>query len=86
MANLIRNDKSSVTGRNLDKIFQETGIKTLKASTCEIRKALAPSDPPENEMWRIPLLEKYLNQRSQMELEVQDTKNIETLIESLCST
>ena len=86
MANLIRNDKSSVTGRNLDKIFQETGIKTLKASTCEIRKALAPSDPPENELWRIPLLENYLTQRMQMELDVVDTKQIDTLIDGLCGT
>ena len=80
MAKLVQNDKSSVTGSNLEKIDRETGIKTLESSSCQIREALAPSDPPENEMWRIPLLEKYLNQRSQMELEVQDTKNIETLI------
>ena len=33
MAKLVQNDKSSVTGRNLEKIVQETGIKTLDASS-----------------------------------------------------
>ena len=86
MAKLVQNDKSSVTGSNLEKIVQETGIKTLSASSWQIREALAPSEPADNELWRIPLLEKYLTQRSELEKDLLDTKHIETLIECLCTT
>ena len=46
MAKLVKNDKSSVTGSNLEKIDRETGLKTLKLSSCQVKEALAPSDPP----------------------------------------
>ena len=86
VAKLVRNDKSSVTGVNLEKIFQETGIKSLEASTCKIMEALAPPEPPQNELWRFHLLEKYLYQRSEMKIEAIDTKEIDTLIDVLCAT
>ena len=86
MGKLVQNDKSSVTGSNLEKIVQETGIKTLDASSWQIREALAPPEPPDNELWRISLLEKYLTQRNELEQNLLDTKEIDTLIESLCTT
>ena len=86
VANLVRNDRSSVTGANLEKISQETGIMSLTATTCQIMEALAPPEPPQNEMWRFPLLEKYLYQRSEMVTEGVDTKEIDSLIDALCAT
>ena len=86
MAKLVQNDKSSITGMNLEKICQETGIRNLEASSSQIMVALAPSDPPENELWRIPLLKSYLTKRRNMELEVVDTKEINILIDALCTT
>ena len=86
VANLVRNDRSSVTGANLEKISQETGIMSLTATTCQIMEALAPPEPPQNEMWRFPLLEKYLYQRSEMITEALDTKETDSLIDALCPT
>ena len=55
---------------------------------------LTPSDAlnhvykpaPKEDEWRLPLLEKLLKQRYEMEIHVQDTDAIQELIDSLCSS
>ena len=86
VARLVRNDKSSVTGINLEKIIRETGIKSLNVPSSQIMEALAPPKPPQNELWRIPLLEKYIYQRSELVIQVSETKEIDALIDAICST
>ena len=45
-----------------------------------------PSAVPNQDLWRLPLLCQYLFQRRQMEISLEDTKEISNLIDSLCSS
>ena len=86
VANLVGHDVSSTTGRNLYMLGQETGLNTWTASPIMIRMALQESETvvPDEERWRLPLLEKLLLQRNNLELQVQDTTEVQSLIDSLC--
>ena len=88
LANLVGHDVSSTTGGNLYRLGQETGLNPWTASPLMVRMALQQSDTmvPEEDGWRLPLLEKLLLQRYNLELQVQDTSEVQTLIVSLCSS
>ena len=86
MANIVGRDRSSTTGRNLSMLAQETNLNPWIASPGAIRSALEPTEPPEGEIWRIPLLEKLLEQRREMDVNMEDCTEISDLIDSLCSS
>ena len=52
----------------------------------KVKEKLIRAPVPEAESWRVPLLTKYLEQRSIMEANMEDTVEITTLIDSLCSS
>ena len=88
VANLVGHDVSSTTGGNLYRLGKETGLNPWTASPIMVRMALQQSDTvvPEEDLWRLPLLEKLLLQRYNLELEVKDTSEVQSLIDSLCSS
>ena len=88
LANLTARDMGSTTGINLYKIGKETGLNPWVTSSFEVKIALEKSDVmvPEEDSWRLPLLEKLLHQRYEMEIQVQDTSSLQQLIDSLCSS
>ena len=88
MARLAARDRSSTTGINLSMIQQETGLNPWNTKPSVICNALEEREVtvPVNELWRLPLLRKLFIQRSQMEVDCSDTKEINALIDSLCST
>ena len=78
----------STTGMNLFKLGKETGLNPWVTSSSEVKTSLEKSDVmvPEEDSWRLPLLEKLLHQRYEMEIQVQDTSSLQQLIDSLCSS
>ena len=55
-------------------------------SSWRIREALPVKQVPQCEMWRIGLMTTLLSMRTDKYREVQDSKNICKMIDSLCST
>ena len=55
-------------------------------STLRVRAALPVKVVPENEAWRLGLLDKLLLLKREKYLGVQDSKRICAMIDSLCST
>ena len=71
--------------RGGDFTFQK---KIWVASPAMITEALdrQTTPVPNEDLWRLPLLEKLLLQRYEMETQVQDTTAIQELIDALCSS
>ena len=86
LANMVSRDVRSVTGRNLHMIERETGLDPWKTSAAKVKENLPYSAVPNQDLWRLPLLCQYLFQRRQMEISLEDTKEISNLIDSLCSS
>ena len=88
VANLMGHDVSSTTGVNLYRLGQETGLNVWEASPTMVRMALEQSDTlvSDEDRWRLPLLEKLLLQRYNMQTKLQNTSKIQDLIDSLCSS
>ena len=88
LANLAARDMGSTNGINLYKLGKETGLNPWVTSSSEVKISLEESDVrvPEEDCWRLPLLEKLLLQRYEMEVKVEDTTSLQQLIDSLCSS
>ena len=87
IAELAAKDKSSTTGKNLAKMRQETGLNPWVTSPFEVRLKLHEADVkvPVSDEWRLPYLQKLLEQRHELELELLDTKEIDKFINIICS-
>ena len=88
VANKAMRDRGTLTGSNVARIQEETGLNIWVTTSGRVKDALTravPAPPPADE-WRIGLLEKLLARRQQRELEVEDTRNVDELIDSLCSS
>ena len=63
-------------------------IKSVLKTPAKVRQALIETEQPvpETDLWRVPLLEKLLVQRRQLEVNTEDTKAVSELIDSPCSS
>ena len=88
VANNAVNDEGSTTGANLFNLQQLTVLNSKEMSPARVMEALKKQDKtmPAAEQWRIPLLEKLMIARSQKEQTLQETNDINLLINSLCSS
>ena len=86
LANIVARDVRSVTGKNLHFIERESGLDPWKSSPSSVREMLPNSEVPEADMWRLPLLCKYLYLRQEMKMKSENTEEITILIDSLCSS
>ena len=84
VANIVARDKASVTGRNLEMLREETGLNPWSATPAQIRESLPKAEVPQQDRYRLGLLEKYLSTRKLLESDMGDTKDISGLIDSLC--
>ena len=84
VANIVARDMSSVTGRNLTLLREMTGLNPWTATPAQVREKIEPAATPEQDTWRLGLLAQYLETRRKMNTELQDTKEITSLIDSLC--
>ena len=86
LANIVARDIRSTTGRNLHLIQEETNMDPWVSSGLEIGKKLLREPVPNEDIWRLPLLCKYLIKRREMEVNLEKTEAITDLIDSLCSS
>ena len=88
VANKMMRDMGSTTGSNIARMQQETGLNIWSTTPAKVRDALVETEQPVPvvDQWRIPLLEKLLVQRRNMEVQTEDTKAISEIIDSLCSS
>ena len=83
---IVSNDIQSNTGRNIYKIQRETGINPCKVNSSSLRNIPMKTEIPEQDEWRIPLVDKLLNKRAVLESNMEDTDEVENLINGICST
>ena len=78
VANLVGRDVQSTTGKNIARLPEETGLNPWVATPFMIKKVLTENEAtvPEEDKWRLPLLEKLILQRYAMENQLEDTKDI----------
>ena len=86
LLNVIHKDLQSNTGKNLHLIQTESGFNPTVVPPTLIRSNPLRAAVPVTDVWRIPVLQGWLKQRSDMKVNLQDTEHISLLIDALCST
>ena len=84
MARVAGSDGGSVTGKNLRNIQEEFNLCPWTSSVESFNRCYKGYKVPSGDSWRIPLLAKLLDQRTEMIICEEDTSTITDLIESLC--
>ena len=87
LARVAGRNASSVTGRNILNIHLKTNLNLIMSPMRRIKEALStPTPVPDADLWRVRLLPKYVHLRESLVAKCDDTKYIDGLIESLCSS
>ena len=88
IAQLAAQDRSSTTGSNLAKIRAETNLNPWNSSAFHVKEVLLDGEPkvPEQDLWRLPYLSKLMEERHSREMELLNKKEIDHLIDTLCSS
>ena len=87
VAKIVGANATTNTGSNLLNLFLETRLCTRLSPLYKFKGILSkPTQVPPTDIWRINLLSKYLQIRKELLLYCEDTKYIDGLIETLCST
>ena len=87
LARLVKDDPRSSTCRNLRYIRQMTGLQQAESfSSWRVKGALSMKKVPENEKWRLGLLTTLISMRQDKYTNVQDSKQLTAMIDSLSST
>ena len=76
----------STTGKNLKNIERETGMDPWTDQSWRIQEAIQRREVPKGEGWRIQYLAKLLDARLEMKDQCQDLEEINSIIDSLCSS
>ena len=84
VANIVSHDMGSTIGRNMAMIRRETGLNTWVATPVQVRDNLPSAAVPQQDKWRLNLLQKYIVHRRKMEGNLEETQHITLLINSLC--
>ena len=86
LVEVVSSDVRSSTSKNLSLIREVSGLNPMSVSPNDVRKSVKINEIPQNDQWRPPLLEMLLNRRSEMEVSLMKTEEIQKVIDSLCST
>ena len=87
IARVIGQNATTTTGKNLLNISLETNLSTWSSPLSKFHEVIEKErEAPEEEKWRISLLQGYLKIRQEQLLSCCDTEYIDNLISSLCST
>ena len=76
----------STTGKNLALIERDTGLDPWVTPAWMVRAATPREEVPANEGWRAQYLTKLILARREMRTKLEDTTDVEELIDSLCSS
>jgi hypothetical protein len=87
LARMVAADPRSTTCRNLSYLREVTGMAKVEwYSSWRVRDSLPVQEAPEQESWRLGLLNSLLGMQTEKYLMVQDSKRICAMIDSLCNT
>ena len=86
LARVVARDQTSVTGRNLERLRQEFYLDPWTMSSKTFKAAYKGYLVPEQDKWRLSLLERLLSQRREMATCDENVEPVTELIDSLCST
>ena len=76
----------STTGKNLKNIEIETGMDPWTDQSWRIQEEIQRREVPKGEEWRIQYLTKLLDARLEMKDKCQELEEINSIIDSLCSS
>ena len=87
LVRMIESDPRSTTCQNLRYLRKVTKLDNVEQfSSWRMKKELPLKCVPETEKWRLGLLTNLMAMQQTKYMEVQDSKRITAMIESLCST
>ena len=87
LARMVKDDPRSTTYKNLKYLSQMTGLKQVENfASWRVKDALGKKEVPQNEKWRLRLLATLLNMKMDKYIQVQDSKQLCGMIDSLSST
>ena len=86
LAQIAAKDRRTVTAGNLAHVSALTRMDCATAGWVELKAALPVKEVPEEEHWRLGLMDSLLLKRAELEVEGKDTKRVIAMIGSLCST
>ena len=86
MANIAGRCARSTTGKNLLNIQIKTSLDPWVTPARKVRAAVEKSSVPVNEKWRLQYLMKLIEARQEMKATSENTDDVTTLIDSLCSS
>ena len=87
LVKMVSEDPRSPTCKNLRYLKESTGLDQPESySSWRMREKLPAQNVPEMDKWRLGLLSKLMEMRQVRFMQIQDSKQITAMIESLCST
>ena len=86
VARVVSHDARSTVFKNVQYIKTISGFSPWDYGKMKIAENVAKVDVPDNNEWRLSLLEKMLRFRMEMETKMEDTAAITKMIDSLCTT
>ena len=88
MANISSSDIRSSTGSNLSGIRRECKDDINGKPDAIVKQMIleTKSSVPDMDRWRLPCLKKFLEERYQLLARLENTEQLNDLIDSLCST
>ena len=84
--NIVKKNPQSTTGGNLYRIQSVTGLRPTSVTAACVRSQTTLAPIPQRDHWRLPLLTKFLIQRDELEVQLENTEVLQQLIDSLCDT
>ena len=87
LARMVKDDPRSTTYKNLKYLSEMTGMEQVENfASWRVKDALGKKEVPQNEKWRLRLLATLLNMKMDKYIQVQDSKQLCGMIDSLSST
>ena len=87
VAKLVKDDPRSTTCKNLEYLRKVTNLGAPENySTTRMKSELPVKEVPDNEKWRLGLLEHLFKIKEEKHIDVIDTKHVMAMIQSLCNT
>ena len=87
LLNMVCKDPRSTTCMNIKFIREKTGMEDAEYySSFRVKEALPVPEVPSYEIWMIGLLVKLMEMKQKKFMEVKDSQQLTSMIDSLCST
>ena len=86
LVRIVARDVRSVTSKNVALVTACSCLSPWDYAKWRIQKQLPKKPVPDNQEWRTSRLLKMLDTRQELINQNKDTKNIQGMIDSLCST